>query len=78
MGQTWEYVQAGFVFGPIAGLLILGLVISLKSGVVDLASAKGLRVIASNFSWLLLRMAGILVGLLAVERLIGVRADLGW
>ena len=78
MAGIWEYLKALLVLGPILGLLAVGLIISLRSGVVHLGTSKGLRLLASNFSWVIVRVAGYLAGLAVVQRIIGVQLDLGW
>ncbi len=74
----WNRLQAILVFGPILGLLALGLVITLKSGVVSLTTHQGLACFASNLSQLLLCLVGYGVSLLALQQLIGVPLELVW
>jgi hypothetical protein len=70
--MTWETaLKAVFVFGPILGLLVLGLVITLKSGVVSLSTHQGVERFMGNLSQLLIGIVGYLVGLLALQRFIG-------
>ncbi len=72
------YLQALAIFGPIFGLILLGLLVSLRSGGVSLSSPQGLSRLASNLSRLLLRLVGYVAGLLAVQQFIGFPLELGW
>jgi hypothetical protein len=67
-----------FVFGPILGLLAIGLVIALRSGVVSLGTHQGFERFLGNLSQLLLRVAGYLIGLVALQRLIGAPFGISW
>jgi hypothetical protein len=67
-----------FLTSTILGLFLLGLLIALRSGVASLATSRGLRVAAENASALFLRVVGIGVGLLAVQRVLGLPSMLGW
>ena len=78
MAGIWVYIKALFVLGPIVGLLLIGLVIALRSGVVSAGTGKGLRLFASNFYWTLLRVMGYLAGLAVVQRVAGLKIDVGW
>jgi hypothetical protein len=63
--------KALFVLGPILGLLLVGLVIALRSGVASLSTHQGAERFAGNLSQLLLRMVGYAIGLFALQRFIG-------
>ncbi len=69
---SWDQLEAILVFGPIFVLFALGLLLTLKSGVVSLFTHQGLACIAGNLWQLLLRLLGYGVGLLALQRFIGV------
>ncbi|SIN88960.1 hypothetical protein SAMN05444166_1461 [Singulisphaera sp. GP187] len=64
-------LKAILVLAPIFGLLVVGLVIALRSGVASLSTHQGVERLACNLSQLLLRMAGYAVGLFMLQRLIG-------
>ncbi len=66
------------VLAPILGLLLVGVVIALQSGLAGEGAQHAKRCLASNFSQLLLRLAGYGVALLAMQRFIGIRMDLSW
>lgn len=70
--ETWEQLKAVMVLGPIVGLLALGFVITLQSGVAGPSTHQGFGRFVCNLSRVLLRVAGYLVGLLALQRFIGV------
>jgi hypothetical protein len=67
-----------FIVTTILTLILLGLAIALRSGVVDQKGDGGLRVLAANASGMLLRVAGYLAGLLLVQRIIGSPWVLNW
>jgi hypothetical protein len=67
-----------FLTSTILGLFLLGLVITLRSGVVSLGTSRGRRLAAENLSALLLRVAGYFAGLLALQRVIGTPSVLDW
>ena len=60
------------------GLLLVGVAIALQSGLGRGGGQHVRRCLASNFSQLLLRLAGYGVALLAMQRFIGIRMDLPW
>jgi hypothetical protein len=71
-------VQAAVVFGSIVMLLLVGLVVSLASGVVDLTSRRGISLVVCNFSRVLLRVLAYAAGFLAVQRIVGFPLELSW
>ena len=66
------------VLAPIVGLLLVGVVIALQSGIAGDGAQQARRCLVSNFSQLLLRLAGYGVALLAMQQFIGIRMDLHW
>ena len=60
-----------FVLGPILGLLLAGLVIALRSGAASFSTHQGVERLVGNFSQLMLRMVGYLIGLFALQRFLG-------
>lgn len=75
IGVEWRTVA---VLGPILGLLVLGLVIALKSGVASLSTHQGMERLAGNLSQLLLRITGYVIGFLALQRLVGAPFTTSW
>ena len=68
-----------FTLVPIAGLLVLGLLIALRSGVEGTYSAEpGRRVLVTNLSGLVLRLFGILAGLVILHVVIGYPLVVRW
>jgi hypothetical protein len=63
---------------PILGLLAVGLVLALNSGAVAAGARGGLRVVAENFSAILIRVAGYLAVMMAVQRFIGSPPLMDW
>ena len=69
--NVWVDWKTIFVLGPIFGLLLLGFVITLRSGVANFSTEKGHQTFMGNLSQLLLRVAGYVVGLVALQRFLG-------
>ena len=67
--------QEVLILAPIVGLLLVGVAIALQSGLEAEGTQHARRCLASNFSQLLLRLAGYGVALLAMQRFIGIRMD---
>jgi hypothetical protein len=63
---------------PIVVLLLIGAAIALRSGVRELKSWKDYVGLATNLSHMILRIAGYVIILLAVQYLIGLRPTFGW
>ncbi len=68
LGKT---MQQYFVLAPIIVLFALGGFIALRSGVMSLYAEGGLRVVASNFSAIVVRVVCYLAGLFMVQQVIG-------
>jgi hypothetical protein len=58
--------------------LVVGAAIALRSGVAELNSAGDYLKLAGNLSQMILRIAGYLILLLALQYLVGMRPSLGW
>jgi hypothetical protein len=69
----------GFVIVvPIIVLLIVGAAIAIRSGFQELNTGRDYLQIAGNISKVILRVAGYVAVLIAVQYLIGLRPSLGW
>ena len=71
LSEAWEIV-------PIVVLLFAGGLIALRSGADRPPSERNLRQIARNLSQMILRVAGYVALLLALQYWIGQRPMLGW
>ena len=71
LSEVWEIV-------PILLLLLVGGLIALRSGADRPASGRDFRQIARNLSQMILRVAGYVAVLLALQYWIGQRPMLGW
>ncbi len=71
LSEVWEIV-------PIAILLLAGGLIALRSGDQGSSSAWNLRQIARNISQMVLRVAGYVAVLFALQYFVGQRPMLGW
>ena len=69
--NAMELVRLISTLSPIVALLALGLVITLRSGVSSPASCHGRRQIAVNLSQTVLLLVACLVGLAALQQLVG-------
>ncbi len=69
-----------FVLAPILSLFVLGLFITLRSGVAAANSIGGIKVIAGNFSAMLIRVVCYLAGLFMLQEVLGTPSfvPLGW
>jgi hypothetical protein len=68
---AWELV-------PILGLLLVGGVIAIQSGVNHLTSRQDFRQVIRNLSQVLLRVMAYAAIMLLVHEWIGIRPGLGW
>lgn len=73
--DSWKLV---LVFGPIIGLLVLGSWVTIRSGVAELASWRGVRQMAQNLSEAAIWTTVCLAALIAVQQLVGFRLALAW
>ena len=71
----WKFL---LVFGPVAVLLALGLLVALKSGVETVRTHQGFERLMGNLSQLVLRLAGYGIGIAALNRVIGSPFELGF
>jgi hypothetical protein len=71
LSEVWEIV-------PILVLLLAGGLIALRSGAGKPASGLDIRQIGRNLSQMVLRVAGYVAVLLALQYWIGQRPMLGW
>jgi hypothetical protein len=71
LSEIWEIV-------PILLLLSVGGLIAVRSGGDRPATGRDFRQIARNFSQMILRVAGYVAVLLALQHWIGQRPMLGW
>ena len=71
LSEVWEIV-------PILLLLLVGGLVAVRSGADRLASGRDFRQIARNLSQMILRVAGYVAVLLALQYWIGQRPMLGW
>jgi hypothetical protein len=71
-------IGAFLIVVPILALLFSGIAIALASGEVSLTTRQGRRVVLRNLSLLLLRLAGLGAGLIALQRFVGLPSTLSW
>lgn len=76
--SLWDALRIAAILGPIAGMILLGLWLALRSGVVRFGSAEGLRRTLENASQAILMVAGCLIGLAVIQHAVGLRVGLGW
>jgi hypothetical protein len=74
------YNQLELVLGivSILGLLVIGFVVSVRSGDAGVSNATGFRLFLGTFSRVVIRVCGYIAGLAAVQQLIGFPTGLGW
>jgi hypothetical protein len=66
------------VLASIAVLIVVGASIALRSGVGALNSGRDYLQFVGNLSQMVLRIAGYVLVLIAVQYMIGLRPTLGW
>ena len=71
------YVKDFVTVASVLGLFCVGLVISLQSGVVAVGPARS-RLVLANLSQLVFVLAGCLLVLAMIQKLIGFRLPPGW
>ena len=76
--EIFPHFQSLFWLGLIVGLLLIGLFVAARSGVVSASSPEGCRLFLSNLSQILIRVFGYMVGLLAVQQFVGFPLGLIW
>jgi hypothetical protein len=69
--RFFQEIQVLFAVLPVLGLLLLGLLVSLQSGVVRLGSPQAVKLVLSNFSQVLIRIFGFLAAMVAIHQLLG-------
>ncbi len=78
MTSLWRATTGYLIFMPIAGLLLVGALIALHSGVRELRSPADFLKLVGNLSQMLVRIVGYVAILIAVQYLVGLRPSLGW
>jgi len=73
-----HFARALLIFGPIMTLFLVGLCVTLRSGVYSVASFDGMRKVAGNFTRTVVLVAGCLLGMAALQQLVGYRLTSGW
>jgi len=76
--ELFDLLKTIVVIGPILGLLLIGFLVSLQSGVAGLTTPQGFRLFLNNLSRVLIRVFGYLAGLLAVQQFVGFPTGLAW
>jgi hypothetical protein len=76
--ERFHLLQPLFVMGPILGLLLIGVLIAVQSGVRSPSGARGIPWVLGNLTAVLLRVFGYIAGLLAVQQWIGFPIGLVW
>lgn len=73
-----HFARTLLIFGPILSLFLVGFYMTLRSGVYSVATFDGLRKIGGNFTRTVVLVAGCLVGMAALQELVGYRLTSGW
>ena len=71
------YAKDVFIVSSILSLLLMGLTVSLKSGVVAVGRDRG-RQLLSNASGLILALGGCVALLLVLQEMVGIRLGSRW
>jgi hypothetical protein len=73
-----DRLESALILGPIIALFVLGLYLTLRSGVVSLSDGGGLRRVAENLCQTLLMLTGGLIGLAIIQQMVGMHLALLW
>lgn len=73
-GTSEQTMRVLMLYGPVLMLWVLGLVVALRSGVVRVDTADGLRRLATNASQVALRVVLWMAGVATLLELAGSRA----
>ena len=74
----WEWLKIVAILGPIAMMIVLGLVLTLRSGVKRMASVDGLRLVFINGSQAILLLGGCILGLTVIHLCVGLSVEISW
>jgi hypothetical protein len=77
MGYT-DQVRFVLTVGSIVGLLVIGIIVAARSGVVSTSRPEGVRLFLGNLSAVFIRIFGYLIGLAAVQEFIGFPIGFIW
>lgn len=76
---TWDWLRVGGILGPIAGLLVVGFWLTLRSGVVvGLTASQRFHRELANISRATFLVGGSLAALAVVQRIVGFHLALAW
>ena len=70
-----DAAQSLFIVVPIATLLFVGALIALRSGLTNFDHPRSWRGLVTNFWSMAARLVAYLLGLLALQELVGFRLD---
>lgn len=76
--NAWHWVQMIGIMGPIVAMLVLGFILTLRSGVGQVTTSASLRKVLVNASETIILVAGCLIGLLAINILVGQPLGIIW
>ncbi len=78
MTSLWDVLRVAAILGPIGLMLVVGLFLTLRSGVARLATPEGLRRGLVNASQTVILLAGCLVGLAVIQHFVGLPVAISW
>jgi hypothetical protein len=68
-----DRLEGMLILGPIIAMLALGMVLTLRSGVVSLSTGQGMRRVVENLFQTLLILGVFLVIMALIQQLVGMR-----
>jgi hypothetical protein len=74
----WDQVRTFFALGSIVTLILVGFLVAIGSGDVDVSRRQGVRRFLPNLWWIVVRVLGYLAGFIVVQQIIGIPLRLGW
>ncbi len=75
---AWEWLRVIGILGPIAFMVVVGLYLSVRSGVSSLATTQGARRTVYNASQTVMLLSGCLLSLAVLHHLVGQHLPRMW
>lgn len=76
--STDQLLQMFLVYGPVVMMVLIGFVVSARSGVISWTTGSGFRQVLGNISQLLVTLALCLAFLVVVQQVVGFHTALMW
>ena len=75
---AWEWCRVFAILGPIVAMIVVGLVLTLRSGVARTGSPSASKFMIENASRAFVVLGGYVVGMAIVHRMVGLPVMVSW